>query len=101
MIYNYLMELIEIDNQITNLIYENNTLKERLNKLEILCETFKEKIADLEEKLVEIADVYEDDDEEDEEDDEEDDDDEDEEDDEEDDDDDNDDDKKVIFSLQS
>ena len=73
-------------NEITFLISENNNLKERLNKIELLYDTLQKKMDNLEEKIIEIAnDVYEEDEEDDDDDDDDDNDDE-EDDDEEDDD---------------
>ena len=90
--------------QIASLIAENNNLKERLSKLENLCELLTQKMDKMEETITEIEDdLYEEEeDEEDEDDDEDEDENKDEDDDDEDEDEDEDDEnKKVRFSLQS
>ena len=98
------MEMVETQadeqqnqDQIMNIIAENNSLKERLTSLELLCKLLQQKIDKLEETIIEIEqDIYEDDD-----DDDDDKDDDDKDDDDDDEDDDDDDDKVVRFLPQS
>ena len=52
---------IDLHDQISNLITENNNLKKRLDALENLCKTFTQQIYKLEETITEIEDDFYDD----------------------------------------